>query len=219
MNAEATAADRVHPAGLVCDAARELWGPAKILAQIPAQPWKIDTTGALRGPAHTIRISRPLDRSEPSLSEYFTAIDAVPAGAVVVVEAVGELGGAIIGDAVANRLAQQGAAALVVEGDVRDYDGIKASGLASWVRGARVDGCMMPEMQVEQDCAVNCGGVVVRPGDVVCADSDGLFVVPVEQLDAVLEVAAGIGDAEARMFELIDEGLELGEVYKRTGRA
>jgi regulator of RNase E activity RraA len=218
MSSQAAVA-RIHPAGLICDAARELWGPAKILAQIPAQPWKIDTPRAVQGPAHTIRISRPLERAEPSLADYFTAIDSVPSGLVVVVEAVGLLGGAVIGDAVANRLTMQGVAGLVVEGDVRDYDGIKASGLASWVRGARVDGCLMPEMQVEVGCPVSCGGVVVRPGDLVCGDSDGLFVVPSEHVEPVLDVAGGIGDAEGRMFELIDEGLELGEVYKRTGRA
>ena len=45
---------------------------------------------------------------------------------------------------------------------------------------------------------VNCGGVLVRPGDMVVADGDGVIVVPVEKALQVAEIARGILDGDKR---------------------
>ena len=39
---------------------------------------------------------------------------------------------------------------------------------------------------------VTCGGVVVKPGDLIMADLDGVVVVPKEHVEKVLEVAEEI---------------------------
>lgn len=56
--------------------------------------------------------------------------------------------------------------------------------------------------------AVNCGGVLVRPGDVVVADGDGVIVVPVEKAAEVAGIARRIltGDKAGRR-----------ELYKKRG--
>ena len=53
---------------------------------------------------------------------------------------------------------------------------------------------------------VNIGGVLVRPGDLVVADGDGVVVVPIEHVDAVLDGAIQIanGDRQGRA-KLFDE--------------
>ena len=43
---------------------------------------------------------------------------------------------------------------------------------------------------------VNCGGVVVNPGDVVFGDEDGIVVCTVEELERILPIAEGICKAE-----------------------
>lgn len=53
--------------------------------------------------------------------------------------------------------------------------------------------------RLETDCIdipVNCGGVMVRPGDMVVADGDGVIVVPMEKAEAVAEIARGILDSD-----------------------
>lgn len=216
---QGSAAGDPIPAGHVCDAARELWDANRIVGQIAAGPWRIARPGAVNGPAYTVRIARARRPREDALEDWFQAFDHVPEGAVVVVEAVGELRGAVIGDACAHRLAQQGARGVIVDGIVKDYDGIAGSGLPSWVRGAGVEGMLVPLMHIEAGVPIRCGGVPVAPGDTVAADGDGIFVVPQEDAEAVLEIARGMAEAEQRMFALIAEGQPIREVYAKTGRA
>ena len=45
---------------------------------------------------------------------------------------------------------------------------------------------------------VNCGGVLVRPGDMVVADGDGVIVVPVEKAPDVARIAREILDGDKR---------------------
>jgi regulator of RNase E activity RraA len=47
---------------------------------------------------------------------------------------------------------------------------------------------------------VELGGVLVRPGDLVGADGDGVIVVPIEVAEAVIPIAATIllGDMRSR---------------------
>lgn len=207
------------PAGIVCDAARELWDANRIVGQIASGAWRVAHPGAVLGPAYTVRISRARQQRENPLEDWFQAFDHVPDGAVVVVDVVGDVRGAVIGDACAHRLSQQGARGVVVDGTVKDYDGIVASGLPSWVRGSGVEGMLVPLMHIEAGVPVRCGGVAVQPGDTVVADGDGVFVVPSDDAEAVLAIARDMASAEARMFELIGEGKPIREVYAKTGRA
>jgi regulator of RNase E activity RraA len=208
-----------YPAGLVCDAAIQLWGPDRVVGHIASQPWTVAGSGPVMGPAHTVRIARAHEQRDDALQDWFSAFDHVKPGSVVVVEVVGDVRGAVIGDACAHRLVAQGARGVVVDGAVRDYDGIVGSGLPSWVRSMRPDGMLVPMMLVEVGVGIRCGGAPIDPDDLVVADRDGVLSIPSADVPAVLEVAAELSAAEQRMFGLIAEGLLIGDVYKRTGRA
>jgi 4-hydroxy-4-methyl-2-oxoglutarate aldolase len=208
-----------YPSGLMCDAARQLWGPDRIVGRVASGPWITAASGPVMGSAHTVRVARAHDARSEAMQDWFAAFDHVARGSVVVVEVVGDVRGAVVGDACAHRLAAQGALGLIVDGAVRDYDGIVGSGLPAWVRGTRPDGMLVPLMLIEVGLSIRCGGVAVDPGDLVVADRDGMFSVPSAEAEAVVEVAAEMAAAERRMFELISEGLPIGDAYKRTGRA
>lgn len=119
--------------------------------------------------------------------------DVVHPGDVLVIDGGGRTDAAVIGDIVGGAIAARGGVGLVVDGAVRDVDGIDDVGLATFARGTH------PATGSNQgpgalNVTVQCGGVVVEPGDVVRADRSGVVVVPRRHLADVVartrEVAA-----------------------------
>jgi len=210
---------KAFPTGTICDAARDLSDHVRIKSQIPRGAWRIDAREPVLGPAYTIRVSRARHPSESPLEDFFAAVDGVPAGSFVVCQVVGAVEGATIGDAITTRFAKQGAVGMVVDGDVRDYTGVLGAGIPTWVRGAQVEGMLVPRMKIEAQVDIQLGGVDVSPGDYVSGDSDGLFVIPADEVAAVLAAATAIDESEQHMFAMLREGATIASVYHKTGRA
>ena len=63
------------------------------------------------------------------------AIEAMPAGCIAVVDALGVADAGIFGDILCARMHKRGVAALITDGVVRDVDGVIGSGLPVWCQG------------------------------------------------------------------------------------
>jgi regulator of RNase E activity RraA len=92
------------------------------------------------GPAFTLRfvparedLATPESWSSPISTR--AAIEAMPAGVVVVVDAMGVTRAAIFGDILCARMAKRGVQALVTDGVMRDLAGVLATGLPVWCAG------------------------------------------------------------------------------------
>lgn len=98
-----------------------------------------------------------------------------------------------------SRLARdRGVAGLVVDGAVRDVDGIEALGFPVFAAGT-VPTPPGRDLAGEIDVPVICGGLQVRPGDYVYGDSDGVVVVPRERHDEVVaRVKRSVSQTEVR---------------------
>lgn len=136
------------------------------------------------------------------------ATDVIAAGDVLVVDGGGREDAAVIGDIVGQTIADLGCVGLVVDGAVRDLDGLDAAGLPTVARGAH------PATGSNQgpgaiNVAVQCGGVAVHPGDVVRADSSGLVVVPRAHLAEVVAAARAVADRETAWRAAIAGGQTL----------
>ena len=59
---------------------------------------------------------------------------------------------------------------------------------------------------------IQCGGVVVSPGDIVAADGNGVVVVPKAESTAVLEAAQQLLKTEFVLQEKIKAGATIGEL-------
>ncbi|MGE3288621.1 MAG: RraA family protein [Pseudonocardia sp.] len=75
---------------------------------------------------------------------------------------------------------------VVADGFVRDTRAIRHAGLPVWARGSDPRSGTKDRL-VGVNVDVLCGGVLVRPGDVVVADDDGIAVVRIEDVDDVLD--------------------------------
>ncbi len=154
------------------------------------------------GPAVTVW-TRPGD-----ILYVLKASDMIESGDVLVVDGGGRQDAAVIGDIVGATISDLGCVGLVVDGAVRDLDGIDEAGLPTFARNAH------PATGSNQgpgaiNVAVQVGGVMVHPGDVVRADSSGIVVVPREQVGPVVELTGVVADRETGWRAAIAAGQRL----------
>jgi 4-hydroxy-4-methyl-2-oxoglutarate aldolase len=136
------------------------------------------------------------------------AVDVLATGDVLVIDGGGRRDAALVGDFVGRAITDAGGVGLVVDGAVRDVDGLDEVGLPTFARGVH------PATGSNQgpgaiNVAVQCGGVAVHPGDVVRADSSGLVVVPRAHLAAVVEATRAVGEREEAWRAAIAGGQSL----------
>lgn len=106
------------------------------------------------------------------------AFDGLNAGDVLVIEARGERGTGTVGDILALRAQVRGAAAIVTDGGIRDFDAVAALGIPTFSAGPHPAVLGRRHVPWEVDGTIACGGAAVQPGDVVVGDGDGVLVIP-----------------------------------------
>ncbi len=134
------------------------------------------------------------------------AFDAVGAGEVIVIEARGETGSATLGDVLALRAKVRGAAGVVTDGGVRDFDAVAATGLAVFSKGAHPAVLGRRHVPWDTDVAVACGGATVLPGDVVVGDADGVVVIPPHLAEEVADATLAQEDEDSWVADQVAAG-------------
>jgi regulator of RNase E activity RraA len=124
---------------------------------------------------------------------------AVP-GDILVVNTQGA-GNSGFGELLATSALKSGVRAVIIDGTVRDAEALQTMGLPVYARGLCPNGCNK-DGPGEVGAIIACGGVAVRPGDVILADRDGVTVVP---LDDAATVAAAAMDQVAREQKRLSE--------------
>jgi regulator of RNase E activity RraA len=160
------------------------------------------------GPAFTLRLV-PTRADSPGARRgaFEDMLESVPAGHVVVIDAMGHPAAATIGDLMATRMVAKGIAGLISDGAVRDSAGlaqvplaIHAAGLTSNLRSGVFDIAAIGQPVV-------CSGVTVMAGDLIVADADGPIAVPPGLADEI----AGSAAEQERLEEYIAMRLRAGE--------
>ena len=64
---------------------------------------------------------------------------------------------------------------------------------------------------------ITCGGVHVRPGDLVLADHDGVVVVPAAVAEEVVTAAEEKVSGENLVREKLAEGMRVSEAFRTYG--
>ena len=135
--------------------------------------------GRLLGPACTVEVY-PGDNLM-----VHKALDVAQPGDVIVVHA-GNAPNGIIGDLIATKAMHRGVAGFVIDGLVRDVDGIRETGLPVFAHGVTPRG-PLHRGPGEINFPIACGGTVVQPGDVILGDECGLVVARRESLGMLVE--------------------------------
>lgn len=134
--------------------------------------------------------------------------DLTQPGDVVAVDGGGRADAAILGDIVSGALVRRGVVGVVVDGAVRDVEGIDEVGLPTFARGTH-PATGSNEGPGAINVPVQVGGVVVHPGDVIRGDASGVVVVPREHLDTVIAMTRTVEQREAAWRQAVADGVSL----------
>jgi len=169
-------------------------------------PWRqdVDDVAEKQAQAHKL----------PRLTNQM-AIDMLQPGDVLVVDLFGKkVGGTIVGDNLFYYVmkATHGGG-LVVDGSIRDLDGIAPMDMPAYFRSADptpIDNVMLTGINVP----VRIGGVTVMPGDLAVGDREGVYFIPPQFVKDVLDRADEIHIHDEWTRKKFDEGkYKSSEIY------
>ena len=141
------------------------------------------------------------------------AIEHVEAGRVLVMDCRGVSGAAGAGDILVARLRARGAAGLVLDGGIRDWESVQASGLPVYALGPAAPAHVARLVAVDENVPIGCAGVHVRPGDVIVGDGEGVVCVPRAVADTVAERGLEQEALEAFLLDKVRAGAPLPGTY------
>ena len=130
------------------------------------------------------------------------AIEMAEPGDILVFNAGGDTTQAPVGEIVVSNCIRRGVVGLVIDGAVRDSDILPTLSIPVFAKGVTHRGCYK-NGPGEINVTIACGGVVVRPGDLVVGDSDGIVIVPYEEAEGVLPKLLKKVEQEEQVLEQI----------------
>lgn len=151
----------------------------------------------MAGPAFTVEV-RPGD----NLMIHAAMAMARP-GDVLVIDGKGDTTCALMGSIMLNACKKLGLAGVVIDAAVRDTEELRELGFPVYAVGANPNG---PTKFIPGriNWPISCGGVAIRPGDLIVGDADGVVAVEREKAASLLDLAAGkVADEKKRIADIL----------------
>ena len=135
------------------------------------------------GPAFTVEV-----RAGDNLMLHAAMAMARP-GDVLVIDGKADRTCALMGSIMLTACKALGLAGVVLDASIRDTEELRDLGFPVWAVGANPNG---PTKNIPGriNWPVSCGGVAVRPGDLIVGDADGVVVIEREKVASLLPLAA-----------------------------
>jgi 4-hydroxy-4-methyl-2-oxoglutarate aldolase len=138
-------------------------------------------------------------------------------GEVLVISCSPHDNSAVWGELLSLEALSKGLAGTIVDGAVRDVSEFAALGYpvfsrCNHARRARKD------RHGEQNVPVRCGSIVIRPGDVVVADVDGILAISASEVEEALRKVTEVASKESDIKEQISRGVGILGILGIKGR-
>ncbi len=192
-----------------------LWGHDGWLTP-PLQPVVAAPT-PVAGRARTVRLE--VAPSGPGMARAFDLLSHDLTGHVVVWAGVTDSPGATWGEILSVAARGRGAAAVLVDGAVRDVDEMKSAGVPVYARGTAVVGPNGMVHAVEVDVPVVIGEVEIRPGDTIVVDASGCMRLAGDHAEELMSAAAVYTAGEGALLAALGDGEPLTSAYLHKKRA
>lgn len=152
------------------------------------------------GPAYTVSIP-----GRDSCAIYY-AISKAPKGSVIVVDRCGDNTFACCGEMVATYAQGCGMAGIVVDGPITDSIAISKLDIPVFCTGISAVTTIIIGVTGEVNIPITCSGAIVKPGDIVFGDADGVVVLPPDNYEEALEKAEISVKNEIYQREIFSKG-------------
>ncbi len=136
---------------------------------------------------------------------FHRALDIAQPGDVLVVDGGGCMERSLAGEIMITYAEKKGLAGIVVNGALRDLDGILRSSIPVYAKGITPQG-PFKNGPGEINVPVCCGGVVVLPGDILVGDLDGVVVIRKDDAPYIIDKAQEKLAKETKKLSAYAEG-------------
>lgn len=121
------------------------------------------------------------------------------------------------GELLATAARARGSRGIVVDGNVRDVAYLTRMKFPTFATGIYMVDSAGRSIVVDHNCPVECGGVLVNPGDIIFGDVDGVVVIPREMAKEVIPLALEKVSQENQLRDELLKGTLLRDAYKKYG--
>ncbi|KQN56602.1 RraA family protein [Erwinia sp. E602] len=177
---------------------------ADCMSRLPALSQKINLMSAPRNPVMCGLAFTVKARSGDNLMLH-KAMDLAGPGDVIVVNNEGDTSQALMGEVMTTFARQRGIEGLVLDGAIRDIEGIGKMDYHLYA-AAVTPGGPFKDGPGEINVPIACGNIHVSPGDIILGDHDGVIVIPHGDAARILEAAQAYLIVDERNFELAKTG-------------
>jgi regulator of RNase E activity RraA len=122
------------------------------------------------------------------------------------------------GDHTTHQAINQKLSATVIDGYTRDSKAILETGYPVFCTGVTFESYVRRYDPVAYNIPVDLAGAMVRPGDVLVGDDDGIVIIPVEVLEQTVAGVTQIKEAEDMLRSAVADGKPWDEIYPEIHR-
>jgi 4-hydroxy-4-methyl-2-oxoglutarate aldolase len=160
--------------------------------------------------------------SAGDLVDPLKALEMGQAGDIIVVNADGDCETSVCGGLMGGLAKNRGIRGMVIDGAGRDIDELEDIGWQIWTRAVTARGTHTMFSQRKDELSINvpisCGGVIIRPGDFIVADTIGVAVVPLERAEEIVALAQEQAEREQKTREWVAKGKTVDDLLAEFGR-
>ncbi|MPZ13273.1 MAG: RraA family protein [Chloroflexi bacterium] len=169
----------------------------------------------IAGRAITVKIA-PAGLTRPEHHLATPAVETASPGDIIVIDNAGRTDVSCWGDILSNAAQVKGIRGVVIDGACRDVDGSRGLEFPVYARAGVPVTARSRIIQESFNTLIQCGGVQVRPGDLVLADGSGITFIPQERAEEVVEAAERIVEREAAMVQAVRAGRSVVDVMAES---